>query len=610
MQKSFIEDFFEKMNEKLFFVLVILVQLVFIFQGLDFADTGFAAVFYQRIFSDPSTVTFNFMFWLTGIIGGAWLKLFPGLGLLGIRIAGVICTTFTFGISYNLLKKYLQTGSLRLSLFLIILFLGTGIREFNYDDLTALLFMCAAWFLFTGLTREKNVRLFIAGMFIAANMFARTPNVLGMILILAIWFSGYLNRIQVKRIVEHSLLFIGGFVVMSLGLFLLMTSIHQDIFFIKSMEFVRQMSQNPEDNHSLLLMLKLYVSHYGGGLAISIAVFAALWSFAVAWRRLKLEITWLRPFWPVLKYGILIMLAVFCVYRAHKHPDFWLDLFSFYAGTSLIVGFLLVTGRQPRDMRILALIGCIMLLILPLGSAYILITVGKYAMWIILPIAVDYLLNIRAVSNSVVITENFRHSYVQVIDVVQMTSLRNACIFLTLIYILSVSYFYPYFDLSDRMKMRYSVNNEKVRWIYTTQARARVINELLAESAKYVNPNDYVLAFDNLPLYYYLTDTRPYMHNSWVWLYNDIVFKNELDNSLQETHICPVVIIQKRNSLDNNWPDNHDEDFRFRQKPREYLYAFLKEYQYREVWENDFFRMYIPAVKNLPLSAAVSLSSN
>ena len=32
MQKSFIEDFFERMNEQLFFVLVVLVQLIFIFQ--------------------------------------------------------------------------------------------------------------------------------------------------------------------------------------------------------------------------------------------------------------------------------------------------------------------------------------------------------------------------------------------------------------------------------------------------------------------------------------------------------------------------------------------------------------------------------------------------
>ena len=89
MHKIYLVDFFEGMNDKLFFVLIIFVQVIFIFQGLDFADSGFDAVFYSRIFSDPSTVQYNFMFWFTGIIGGAWLKLFPGLGLLGLRLAGI-----------------------------------------------------------------------------------------------------------------------------------------------------------------------------------------------------------------------------------------------------------------------------------------------------------------------------------------------------------------------------------------------------------------------------------------------------------------------------------------------------------------------------------------
>ena len=98
MRRSYLEDFFEGMNDKLFFVLIIFVQVIFIFQGLDFADSGFDADFYSRIFSDPSTVQYNFMYWFTGIIGGTWLKLFPSMGLLGLRLAGVLFTTVTFWI--------------------------------------------------------------------------------------------------------------------------------------------------------------------------------------------------------------------------------------------------------------------------------------------------------------------------------------------------------------------------------------------------------------------------------------------------------------------------------------------------------------------------------
>ena len=90
MRRSYLEVLFDRMNDKLFFLLVIFIQVVFIFQGLDFADSGFAADFYSRIFTDPTSVQYNFMYWFTGIIGGLWLKLFPELGLVGLRLAGIL----------------------------------------------------------------------------------------------------------------------------------------------------------------------------------------------------------------------------------------------------------------------------------------------------------------------------------------------------------------------------------------------------------------------------------------------------------------------------------------------------------------------------------------
>jgi hypothetical protein len=597
MRKSFPEYFFEEMNDKLFFVLIIFVQILFIFQGLDFADSGFAAEFYSRIFSDASTIQYNFMYWFTGILGGIWLKLFPGLGLLGLRLAGVLFTTITFWITYDLLKRFLYTGPLRLALFLIILFLATSIREINYDDVSALFFICAAWFLFSGLTSGKNAFLFLAGMFISLNTFSRLPNLLGLVLIGVVWFSGYLNRDTRQQVIVRSLLFISGFIFMSVLLVGLMKVMHQDVIFLNSLKLARQIGSSQENSHSLYSMLKLYIVHYGEALSVSIVVLVVLWSCSAIWRRLKADLPASIPFLPFLKYAVLIILSAICIYRAKKDPDFWFYLYLFYAGTSLIVGFLIITGRQPKNIRILAAIGCIMLVVMPVGSNFVLMTVGKYSIWIILPITVDYLLNIRALSSRVVVSENSRHSYEQVIDDRQMTGLRNACIYLTLIFILSVTYYYPYFDRANRAGMHFAIHNEHVKGIYTTERRAGVINELLAQSAHYVKADDYVLAYDCLPMYYFLTDTRPYMHNSWVWLYDDGIFRQELYKSLQETHICPVVIMQKRSTIGNNWPENYKEDYKFRPLALAYLQDFMKTYRYKQVWENDFFKIYIPAVK-------------
>lgn len=609
MKRSYLENFFEGMNDKVFIVMIIFVQVLFIFQGLDFADSGFNADFYSRIFSDPSTVQYNFMYWFTGILGGLWLKLFPGFGLIGLRFAGVLCNSITFWIAYDLLKKYLHTGPLRLSMFLIILFLATAIKELNYDDVTALFFLCSSWFLFTGLTKQKYFLLFFAGVFVSLNTFSRLPNILGLGMILAIWFSGYLNRHSIRQVVGQSVLFLLGFIVSSVVLMAIMRLMHHDIIFLNSLKLARQIGGSHENSHSLYAMIKQYVVHFSEGLAIATVVMVLLWSSAAAWRRMKADIPFSRPFLPIIKYAVLMILTVICIYRAKKDPDFWFYLFLFYTGISLIVGFLITTGRQPKDLRILAAIGCLMILIMPIGSNFVLVTVGKYALWIMLPITVDYLLNIRALSSRVIVSENTQHSYEQVIDVKQMTGLRNAGIYLTLIYIISVTYFYPYFDRANRSAMRFTVNNRHVKGIYTTERRARVVNELLDASAHYVKPDDFVLAYDCIPMYYYLTDTKPYMHNSWLWLYDDGVFLQELNKSFYETHVCPVVIIQKRSTIGNNWPDNYKEDYKFRDETMGYLKTFLKSHDYYQVWENDFFRMFVSAEKKMPAAGITQRES-
>ena len=598
MQKTYLEDFFERMNDKVFFVLVISIQVLFIFQGLDFADSGFDAEFYSRIFRDPSSVQYNFMFWFTGVIGGAWLKLLPGMGLLGLRFAGVLFTTITFWITYDLLKRYLHTGPLRLSLLLIILFLSTSIKELNYDDVSALFFMCAAALLFSGLTKSKPVYIFLAGSFIALNCFSRIPNISGLLLVSAIWFSGYLSQNNSRQILTGSLTFFTGFVIASLGMIILMRFLHHDVIFFNSLRLVRKMGADSQNSHGIYSLLKASVVYYGEALSVSIVVLVALWSSSAAWKRLKTDIPSAIPYLKFVKYLVLAVLTAIIIYRAKRDPDFWLYLFLFYAGTSLIVGFLIITGRQPTNLRLLTSIGCIMLLVLPIGSDYVLLTVGKYSVWIIVPITVDYLLNIQALSSKVILSENSQHIYEQVIDRRQKTGLREASLYLTLIFVLAVSYYYPYFDRSGRFQMRFTINNSHVHGIYTTERRAHIINELLAASTRFVKPEDYVLAFESLPMYYFLTDTRPFMHNSWLRLYDDQVFKDELYKSLGETHICPVIIMQKRSTLGNNWPENYAEDFKFKAGQWEVMQDFIKNNQYNKAWQNDFFEIYMPAKKN------------
>ena len=54
-QKNNFQTLFENMSMKGFLLLVVLYQLVFMFQGLDFLDEGFTATFYQQFFNPDHT---------------------------------------------------------------------------------------------------------------------------------------------------------------------------------------------------------------------------------------------------------------------------------------------------------------------------------------------------------------------------------------------------------------------------------------------------------------------------------------------------------------------------------------------------------------------------
>src|SRR3974390_1659766 len=96
-----ISSWIRSINPPLFFLFIFVYHLLVVFQGIDFNDEGFHLAFYQQIFSGPESVQYAFWAWLTGMVGGTFMKLFPYLGILGIRFLGALVSTCTIIIAYN-----------------------------------------------------------------------------------------------------------------------------------------------------------------------------------------------------------------------------------------------------------------------------------------------------------------------------------------------------------------------------------------------------------------------------------------------------------------------------------------------------------------------------
>lgn len=588
----------EKLNVKVFFFLLFAFQVVFASQGIDLSDSGFYATFYQQIYNAPETAQYNFMFWFSGIVGGAVAWLLPGLGLWGIRLAGILVTTSTLIVTYNLLKRYLHPGYLKLGLLMVLLFINNNLKEVHYNDLSALLNMLTISFLFIGLKENKGWKIFLSGVFVSLATFTRLPNILCLGLGAAILYYAWYNKNSLKTWLMQALVFAAGFIVMTGLVLAFMKAIgHLDIFF-NSLKLLSAMGSGGDDSfYGPMVLVKNFINTYSSALKYTVFIAGVILLAAVAVSFLKKYPFYKQWVVDLVKYAIILFL---CVWLVKGKIDREILLY-FYTGIVLITTVLIVFTKTVNDIKLLALMGCYILVTYPFSSSAGLLIVGIYSMWLSFPIVIDYLFNITSVNTRITLIRNTATDNAGIlITDQQLQQIRNwtvvVCIFACLVY----TWHYPFFDRHDRLKMTSSIDNKYLRGILTTKERAAALNEMLQESAKYLKPNDYMISYQCMPMLNYATQTRPYMRNSYPWLYEAETFKVELYKGFEETKVLPVVIMQKMKTIgaSSNWPDPSPEDVSIYEKKNEkrdrYMNEFMQANNYKEVWSNNVFRIFVP----------------
>jgi Dolichyl-phosphate-mannose-protein mannosyltransferase len=603
LSKSQVEYALEKMNTRIFFMCLFLFQLVLIFQGIDLSDEGFLATFYQQIFKNPESVQYNFMFWLTGIIGGVYYKLFPVFGLWGLRLGGVMVTTSTAILVYSLLKKYLNPNYLKLGLFLIIITLNNDIKELNYNNLSALFYVTIIYFLFRGLKENSNLKIFVSGIFISLNFFIRPPNILEVGMVIGIIYYGYTKKRNFRFITKQILAFLAGFLICTAVTLLIIYSIgHWDVYINALKELYKMGKASPQTevekgDYGIFRLLKQLKSNNAKSIFISLSIIGGLGLGISAYSILKKKITDFYKIGILLK-SVFILTVVILI--CSGIIDHWFILY-FYSGLIVMVFLLVLTTEIDFDIKFLLFCGCFILISFPFGSSAGIMTAGRYSFWIGLPISINFLFNIKSVKNQFVFfSGELKNSFQLNITERQMRIAKNLLLGLLIFEGLFHSYFYPFFDWRNRAEMHYSLDNKLLAGIYTTKGRAEAINELLHESSKYVKKGDYVLAYDCMPLYNFLTESVPYIRSAYPWLYETEIFKNELDLAKIREKILPVVIMQTIQTIGDGskWPEQTlQTDYSkwdVNQGRNKFMNEFLKDNNYKEVWTNGFFRILIP----------------
>jgi hypothetical protein len=592
------------MNTYLFFLFIFIYHVLVIFQGIDFNDEGFHLNFYQQIFNDPESVQYAFWSWLTGIVGGTYMKLFPFLGIWGIRLLGAIVSTCTIVLAYNLLKKYLHTGYLRVSMIMLSLFINEDAKNLYYNNLSAFLYFVTAYFLFIGLRDNKKLMIFAGGFFVCLNIFSRIPNVLGTAMVLAVFYYGHITKSTIKEVIIRVGFFFGGFVFSAIVVLVLMKAMGHLTFFIDSLKMIFSSSQGAtqddglEGAYGITRLLKNNLTGYANSLKFIfiIGVLILIPGFidhAVrnSTRTIK---TVARLFTYIIVLGAfaLIFTGWFTSYR----------LIEFFTGISLLSAFVLFQKKITPDFKLLTFIGGLILLIHPFGSSEGISTVVVYSMWLSFPIAMDYIARLNWVNLDVKIDSSAGKSTLK--SVFSSPAFRKVRLFLICLFSLACLYnvvMYPYLcDRHSRWDMRYCVNNKYMKGVFTSKGRAEALNQLLEASANYIKPNDYVLAYDCMPMYHYMTETRSYVRNPCIWFYTTGLFRRELTEAESNKTRLPIIVRQliKTTGDGSAWPEvTPVEDyslFKRTQGKNNILNDFVKRHKYIEAWNNGAFTILVP----------------
>ena len=546
-------------------LVLVLYQMLGVFFGMDIADAGFYLTFYDNIFTHPGSVEYNFMYYLNGVIGGAFQALFPSMGMCGMRLLGVAFNTLCAIILYYALRRHVDERAIALGCALVVASFIAPPYTFCYDLCTIVFYVLAITLLWRGLERNSTLMVALAGVLAGLNILVRIPNVLGLsmsLLPIIMWLCDKRGRYGWKRMVTYCLVFLACACLAVILTISLMPELHRTAFY-SVMHDLRSIANDDTGtaSHTTSQMIFTQLKFYGTQL----------------WTAVKLGVPVLLYWWAHKQVGnkalmwglkgIAIAAFVWFVYRMHPLQPVWL---------MCLVGGIMVmveNWREHRGIAWMALLGIGMMLVMPLGSdgAY---NNGTIVAWAIAPVAMLWWLHRSRIAFPLVL-----------IAVCALRMVTGGA----------------YFDGGPLWEKRYTVDNPRAAHIYTTRERADVINTMLHGIEPHVKPGTVLMAYGSIPMINYLTHTRPYIGCSWV---------EQLSASMLEKKLAkapkigfPLILQQKFSTLGPYWSEPM-ENFRtsygdqqntYRDNRKlEVLNRFLEYGKYHVIYEDSHFILYQP----------------
>lgn len=540
-------------------VLLTLWQLVIATFGMDLCDTGYYLTFFDNIFKSPSSVEYNFMYYLSGVAGGALNAVLPEGGKwLAMRVAGILCNVGAMAILAWALKRILPATAVILGFMMVVASLVQFPYTFNNDLMSALLWVTALMAAFKGLTGGRWHYLLLAGVLVGVNTFTRIPNVLAVGVAVMPFIAHFYNNAPWRDCWRQCGTMLLGMVIGAAAVIGMMMALgHWDIFKQNMTELLGVATgSSGAASHNAGSLVTEMLGFYKQCLLVGLKAFGLWWAFWVI-RRYVSDFLLRMVAWLV----TAAMVIFFMSHQSHILHPLWV---------MCVAGLIFVIVQVGKERAIAAWLGLFMLLVFPLGSDGA-TNIGGIIAWMAAPVAA--LLWQRR--------ENIIFPL--------------AFIAVGLFQTLTVG---AYFDGGHLWHKTAGIEDVRATGIRTTPERARIINETLPELKQFVNEGDTLLCYGSIPMMNHLTGTVPAIGCSWP----ELLSSNALADRLGQLNgKRPAILRQKFNNLGPYWSEASDsyltsypivDDKFLEQDKMDALKQWMANAGYRIVWQNEWFALY------------------
>jgi hypothetical protein len=471
-------------------------------------------------------------------------------------------------------KEILLTG-----FFVMLIFTSNTLHTLDYNILTTLFYALGSISLFYGIIKDKSYLIFSGGFVLGASIFLRLPNIVGIALMIAIPYYGFLKKTAFRSQVRQCLYFVIGYLMSIAFILVLMKLIGHLNYYLDSLKFITQIGESSKATHGIGNLILLLLNNY-----FNVTKFAVLYGIIMIGASL-LMIPFLNKYrFSRYAYIFVFLFSLVLWSRYYSFHSYRNCIYAMNGFMDIVLFFYIFNiFKIGNEFRLIALFGLLILALTPLGSDNGIYN-SIFGMWI---------------SGVILIWTMFRlDTFINIKNSPLKNNLNHLSRLVCIVFVafcLVQGYRYTYRDSVNRLSMKYTVNNKYLKCIVTTKDRAKVMNELLKQTQKYVKKNENLLAYSDIQLIYYLTETKPYLYTSFQRAYNDDKFIATLHEAENENKVLPTIIIQTVDTKNRNWPrldhklfvKNMKESTRYKA-----IKGFMDKHNYKLKWSNICFQIW------------------